>query len=612
MRKAIKFDDFFEVVVLFWTHATPFVRKRLFTVMALLAFASALTALAPVLLKWVVDRLTGDSSGPSVSIYLLIGAYVLSQFSSRVISEFRGFIYARAERRVFRALMEQFFSHVMHLPLPFHLNRQTGAIAQTLDSGLQGYQIVLHHLCFTVLPIAVELGAVIAVLTSFGHGVFIALFCVAIICCTVAFGLFAIRIHRAARSASSAQVASMGAVTDAILNYETVKLFAAEQVMQEHLSQAFTRTETEFVAFFRRSAHNGLGVAITFSTFLAAAVFYATYEVRQGQMTVGDFVLVNTYMLQAIRPLEMLGNAAQGLSHGMAMIRMMLDVFHEKTEPSVHTNDAPLTGPGALEFDQVHFSYQENRQVLKNISFKVPAGKTLGIVGASGAGKSTIVRLLVRLTEPDSGEILLDGASTRDLSLTQLRHAIAVVPQDTVLFNNTIAHNIAFGKFGATEAEVQAAARLAHLHEFVTSLPEGYETKVGERGLRLSGGERQRVSIARAALKRPSIYVFDEATSSLDSQTEQDILANLREISRSSTTLIIAHRLSTVVHADEIVVLAEGSIVERGTHAQLLQLQGAYAALWCAQQRGGRPTLYGEACSDAQSAVRQGGVQGYS
>jgi ATP-binding cassette subfamily B protein len=280
----------------------------------------------------------------------------------------------------------------------------------------------------------------------------------------------------------------------------------------------------------------------------------------------------------------MLGYAMQGFSQGMAMLRKMLELFHEQTEPTMIAGKEPLIGPGALSFDRVSLSYNNDQVVLKDVSFSVPAGKTLGIVGASGAGKSTVVRLLVRLYEPDSGQILFDGVPISEMSLSQLRRAIAVVPQDTILFNDTLGYNIGFGRFGATQEEIEQAARLAHLHDFVARLPDGYQTVVGERGVKLSGGERQRVSIARAALKRPSIYVFDEATSSLDSRTEQEILGSLREISRSSTTLIIAHRLSTVVHADEIVVLGNGTVLERGTHHVLLGLNGAYAALWRAQQ----------------------------
>jgi ATP-binding cassette subfamily B protein len=588
MRESNKLEGLREVVGLVWTHATPFVKRRLIAALLLLVIASVLTALGPVALKLVVDQFAGQSSASAVSSGLLIGGYVLSQYLSRSIGEIRGLVYTRAERRMFRSLSEKLFSHVMHLPFSFHTNRQTGAISQTLDNGQQGYQLVLHHLIFTLLPVIAELATVIVVLLSFNHPEFLALFCGAVVCYATAFSFFAIRIAKAADSASSAHVASTAAMTDAVLNYETVKFFAAEHVVEDRLSRALERTEDGWVGFYRRYAYNGLGVAAIYAAFLAAAVLYAAHQVKQGRMTVGDFVLVNTYMLQIIRPIEMLGYAMQGFSQGMAMLRKMLELFHEQTEPMTDVRREPLTGgPVALAFDRVSLSYNAERAVLKDVSFMLPAGKTLGIVGGSGAGKSTIVRLLVRLYEPDGGQILFDGIPTSELSLSQLRRAIAVVPQDTILFNDTVGYNIGFGRSGATQDEIEQAARLAHLHDFIMSLPDGYETKVGERGVKLSGGERQRVSIARGALKRPSIYVFDEATSSLDSRTEREILANLNEISKSSTTLIIAHRLSTVVHADEIIVLGQGTVLERGTHSQLLEMGGAYAALWWAQQEEG-------------------------
>jgi ATP-binding cassette subfamily B protein len=290
-------------------------------------------------------------------------------------------------------------------------------------------------------------------------------------------------------------------------------------------------------------------------------------------------------MLQVVRPIEMLGLAVQNLSQGIAYLEKMLELFHHKSEELGSGDAAPLTGPGALEFSSVGVSYRSDRTILKEVSFRIPAGRTLGIVGHSGSGKSTIVRLLTRLIEPDGGQILLDGAPISQLSLARLRESIAVVPQDTILFNDTISYNIAFGKTGSTQEEIEEAARLAHLHDFIMTLPDGYETRVGERGVKLSGGEKQRVSIARAAIKRPRIYVFDEATSSLDTRTERQILRSLREISYQSTTLVIAHRLSTVVHADQIVVLETGVVVEQGTHESLLEANGRYAALWHAQQK---------------------------
>jgi ATP-binding cassette subfamily B protein len=415
---------------------------------------------------------------------------------------------------------------------------------------------------------------------------FLALFCGALVGYAAAFAYAAITVSRGAKTASNAHIAATAAMTDSILNYETVKYFTAESIVQRRMSRALSLTELEWVGFYRRYAVvNSLGIATIFAVFLAANMLYAAHEVRIGVLTVGDFVLVSSYMLQVIRPVEMLGYAMQALSKGVAMLDKMLALFHESPEPQRADDRIPL-GAGKLEFVDVCLSYISNRPVLEGVSFAIEAGKTLGVVGASGSGKSTLVRLAMRLIEPDAGRILLDGVPISELSLSNLRQAIAVVPQDTVLFDDTISYNIAFGREGSTHQEVVAAARLAHLHDFIMSLPEKYETRVGERGVKLSGGERQRVSIARATIKRPQIYVFDEATSSLDVRTEREILRNLQEVARASTTLVIAHRLSTVVHADEIVVLHGGVIVERGTHTTLLRQKGHYASLWASQQAG--------------------------
>jgi ABC-type transport system involved in Fe-S cluster assembly fused permease/ATPase subunit len=573
-------------MTLIWTDATTFVRARLIIALVLIMAASAMTALGPVALKLVVDGFTGQQKGPATSAVTLIALYVLSQWLARTVGEIRGLIYARAERRMSRTLSERLFEHVMRLPLRFHLERQTGAISQTLDNGLNGYQMVLHTLVFTILPVATELGTIVLVLARLHQPVFLGLFSGAIVAYALAFSYAAKTIVTAARSASASQVNATAVMTDSLLNYETVKYFTAEKVVQARVGRALVETEEGWVGFYRRYAYNGLGVATIFAGFLAVTVLYAAREVQAGRMTVGSFVLINTYMLQVVRPVEMLGYAIQSLSQGLAFLEKMIELFREKPEAQLAEDASVVSGPGRLDFEGVSLSYRADRVILSDVSFSLPAGKTLGIVGGSGAGKSTLVRLLVRLVEPGAGRILLDGAPISELSLSKLRQAVAVVPQDTVLFNDTIGYNIAFGKAGSTQAEVEHAARLAHLHDFIGSLPEGYETRVGERGLKLSGGEKQRVSIARAAIKRPRIYVFDEATSSLDSKTEREILRNLREISRFSTTLVIAHRLSTVVHADEIVVLDGGTIVERGTHAALIRQNGRYATLWEAQQQG--------------------------
>ncbi len=574
-----------EVVALIWSEADRFVKIRLAAALLLTVVASALAGLGPVALKLVVDRFAGGLKASTVPVGLLIGLYVLSQWLARSVGEIRASFYAEAEQRMVRTLSERLFAHVMRLPLRFHLDRQTGAVTQILTNGMQGYQRVLHTLMFSTLPIATELATIVVVLSRLDQPAFLMFFSGAIVCYSVVFAFAARRTQKASRSGSAAQVDSNATMTDSILNYETVKYFVAETVVQKSVGARLRRTEEEWVRFSRQFAVNGLCVAMLYTAFLGLTIVYAVRETEAGRISIGTFVLINTYMLQIVRPVEMLGYAVQALSQGIANLDKMLELFREKPEDLAKGDAALLTGPGELEFSKVGVAYRSERTILEEVSFKVPAGKTLGIVGHSGSGKSTIVRLLTRLIEPDSGRILLDGIPISKVSLARLRESIAVVPQDTVLFNDTLAYNIAFGRAGSSREEVVEAARLAHLHDFIMTLPEGYETRVGERGMKLSGGEKQRVSIARAVIKRPRIYVFDEATSSLDTRTERQIMQNLREISFHSTTLVIAHRLSTVVYADHIVVLDAGVIVEHGPHEALLEKNGRYAALWHAQQQ---------------------------
>lgn len=572
------------VLALIWVHTDRFVKVRLVLAISSLVLASIFTALGPLALKNVVDAIAGDRSDTMVSITVLAILYVLTQWLARGAGELRALLYAYAERRMFRTLSEKLFAHVMRLPLRFHLGRQTGAIGQTLQNGLQGYELILHHLVFTFLPVVAELATIVIVLARLDQPIFFAFYAGAALCYASVFGLTISRVMRTANAASEMSIDASATMTDSILNYETVKYFTAEPIVQERVSRALKKTEREWVSFYRIYSISGLAVATTYAAFLALTILYAVDQVQAGALTIGGFVLVNTYMLQIIRPIEMLGYAVQGFSQGTAMLNSMLKLLNEAPEPEQTDATVATNGPGSLEFDSVAVSYRSDRTILNGVSFRIPAGRTLGIVGTSGAGKSTIVRLVTRLLEVDTGRILLDGVPIAERSLPSLRQAIAVVPQDTVLFNETIGYNIAFGKHGSTQQEIEDAARVAHLHDFIMSLPDGYETQVGERGVKLSGGEKQRVSIARAALKHPRIYVFDEATSSLDSRTERQILRNLRDISSTHTTLVIAHRLSTVVHADEIVVLDHGSIAERGAHSALLEQNGRYAALWRAQQ----------------------------
>lgn len=566
--------------------ASPFVVSRLSAVLALAALASALNAMSPVCLQILIDDLTGKRHANSGAALVVVGVYVVAMWLTRAASEYRGFLNAVVTQRICRTLSDRLVAHLMRLPLQFHLERKTGAVSQILDNGLQGLRMVLQQLTFTFVPVSVQLTIVIIVLADVVTPVFIVMFCVVLASYAAAFALSAAKLARGARAASAARVATSAAMTDSLINYETVKYFAAEGFVQERVRSVLDQCEVAWVCFYRKFAANGVVISGIFALFLSGTVLYAVELVRGGRITVGEFVLVNAYILQLVSPVETLGSAVQGMSQGVAMLEKLVMLFREPMEVASRPGGERARGPGCLEFRDVTVSYGSGRHVLRGISFRIAAGRTLAIVGHSGAGKSTIVRLLMRLVEPARGSILLDGVPIVMVDALQLRSAIAVVPQDTGLFDDTLRCNIALGRPGASAEAIEEASRMAQLHEFVMTLSDGYDTLVGERGVKLSTGERQRVSIARAILKSPKIYVFDEATSSLDARTELEILRNLRAISNGNTTVVIAHRLSAVVHADEIVLLEDGCVAECGNHHSLLKQDGRYAALWRAQMGG--------------------------
>ena len=574
---------------LLWSESDGLAKLLVGVTLFLVLISSALAGLVPLLLKSVIDKLTlGPTAAPYTEIIFVLAAYVVAQWLGKSLKEVRSFSYGRADKRIGKNLSHRLFQHVMSLPLRFHLERQTGALSQTLTNGLTGCRLVLHHIMQTVLPVIVELVTIGTVLVLLNHAKYLAIIGTSVLLYSFVFWFGVTRIGNPARAVSDANIDANATLTDSILNYETVKHFDAEGQVQGRYGEALNRTENQWKELYRKKMDNGLAVAGIFALSLGTSVYFAVGEVQSGTMSIGAFVLVNAYVLQITQPLEMIGFAFRDVTEGIAFIERMVRLLSEKSEAEVverHRDRAVRLPAGTPEliFENVSYGYHSNRRVLKNVNLIIPSGRTVAIVGASGSGKSSLIRLLVRLVEPIEGEIFLNGVPLSEIRASELRRSIAIVPQDIALFNDTIAYNIAFGRQGSTEDEIITAARVAHIHDFIAKLPHGYSTIVGERGLKLSGGEKQRIAIARAAIKRPKVFVFDEATSSLDSTSEQAILSDLIRVANAITTLVIAHRLSTVVHADEIVVLNAGRIVERGTHSTLLNRSGAYAAMWEAQ-----------------------------
>ncbi|WP_272988055.1 ATP-binding cassette domain-containing protein [Hyphomonas adhaerens] len=567
--------------------------SRLLAALTCVALGAALTALGPVALKLLVDALSGEGASLAwltLAPLALLAAYVGAQWAGRMASELRMLLFGGAEQSISRKLSRKLFSHVMALPLRFHLGRATGAVAQTLENGLQGYRLIMQHALFTLLPGILEIVIMAAIIAIALDPVFLAIFGACALLYVLAFADGARKVLRASRAVSSARIDANAQLADGLLNFETVKSFTGEAAVSRRYDETLAEAQTRWGAFYRARFVNGVRVALIFATGLAATLWFAVARVQSGAMTIGDFILVNAYMLQIVRPLELLGYGVRDIGQGAAFIERMLDLLDEEPEPSVSSGGehsaadlARAQGAARVAFENVTFSYVEGQPVLRDLSFEIEPGAMTALVGASGGGKSSIVRLILRFYEPDAGRILFDGVPLTDYPPAELRRLIALVPQDTSLFNASLAFNIGFPEYDNAREDIERAASLANLDTLIAKLPDGFDTIVGERGLKLSGGEKQRVAIARASLKQPRLFIADEATSSLDSRTEAEIVENLAIAARGVTTLVIAHRLSTVVKADEIIVLDRGKIVERGTHAELLARNGLYADLWRAQ-----------------------------
>lgn len=572
--------------------ADGFTKRRILAALAVVATGAVMAAVTPVALKLTVDALSRDSEAPvkagswfALGSVVLVAWYVIGQYLTRLTVELRQYAYGQAEQRLNRRVAVRVFDHLVRLPLSFHLDRKTGAIGETIEQGIHGYQLLLTHTTFSIVPVVIEFIAVVAVLSQLGQGAYVPIITVAAVAYVIAFRHGAVVLNSLSGELSRSHIDAHAVLTDSLLNYETIKYFDAEAAVSKRYDAARARMEAAWRLFYVKRLSNGAVIASIFVLSLGCSLYLAAKDVSSGAMTVGDFVLVNAYVIRIVQPLELLGFAVRDAAQGVAFLRSLLELLQQPRESGDEvTSDAPVAR-SRLRFERVTFGYGNGRAVLSDVSFDVPAGSTVALVGASGSGKTSIIRLLFRLYEPAEGRILLDEQPIARLPLSLLRRSIAVVPQDTVLFHDTIANNIGFGRCDATRDDIERAARIANLHDLIRSLPDGYDTVVGERGLKLSGGERQRIAIARAALKQPQIYVFDEATSSLDTKTERGILHNLHDISAACTRLIIAHRLSTIVNADEIIVLDQGMIAERGRHAELLNRNGLYAALWRAQQQ---------------------------
>jgi len=585
-----------------WSRVGWDLRTRVIAAIACLIVAKLANVYVPILFKGMVDALSpkigaGVATGTAIAIAVPIGllvAYGLARIATQVFSELRDGIFARVAQRAIRSVALETFRHLHALSLKFHLDRQTGGLTRAIERGAKGIEFLLSFVLFNVLPTMLEIAMVCGILWALYDWRFALATAVTIggyIWYT--FGVTEWRIKYRRQMNESDQSANTKAV-DSLLNFETVKYFNNEQHEARRYDIALQAYEHAAVKSRTTLAALNIGQAFIIAVGVTVMMTMAAFEVAGGRMTVGDFVLVNAYLIQLYLPLNFLGTVYREIRQSLidmeamfALLRVDVDVQDKPGAPAIHVK------AGEIEFDNVVFGYDPRRPILKGVSFHVPAGKTLAIVGPSGAGKSTISRLLFRFYDVTSGRILIDRQDVRDVQQQSLRSNIGIVPQDTVLFNDTVEYNIAYGKPGATHAEIEQAAWMAHIADFIEKLPDGYQTRVGERGLKLSGGEKQRVAIARTILKSPPILLFDEATSALDTHTEREIQTNLKELSHNRTTLVIAHRLSTIVDADEIIVLSDGRIAERGRHGALLQQDGVYAAMWWRQQEAAERKLRG-------------------
>ncbi|HCD50243.1 MAG: metal ABC transporter permease [SAR116 cluster bacterium MED-G04] len=562
----------------------PEMLTRILVALGLIGLARVGTIVTPLAYGWLVDHVAGGDNTFDITVmWWLLGAYAVARVSRQIFDEGSEYAFARVAQRAVHGAALTTFRYLHSLSLKFHLDRQTGGLNRAIDRGAKGMEFLLNFALLEVMPLMIELVLVAGVMWGlFGFGYALITMLTVAVYVTYTLMLTEWRIQFRRRMNEADETAASRAV-DSLINYETVKYFNAEEQEADKYSNALSRYENAAVRSRTSLSLVNVGQGVIISIGLMLVMGLAGHDIHAGKLSIGSFVVVNTYLIQLYLPLNFLGFIYREIRQSLADMERMFSLLLE-TRDVVDTGDAgelDIKG-GSIDFENVVFSYGP-RGVLRGLDLKVEAGKRVAIVGPSGAGKSTISRLLFRFYDPEEGEIRIDGQPINAVTQHSLRSAIAVVPQDTVLFNTTIADNIAYGRPNATLAEVREAAHMASLDKFISNLPDGYDTMVGERGLKLSGGEKQRVAIARAIIKRPAIFLFDEATSALDTHTEKEIQHSLDTISTGRTTLMIAHRLSTVVNCDEIFVLDKGRIIERGNHADLLAKGGAYNAMWTRQ-----------------------------
>jgi ABC-type transport system involved in Fe-S cluster assembly fused permease/ATPase subunit len=560
-------------------------RGRVVLALVFLALAKVATVSVPLVLKDVVDALSPSKSVLVLPVFLLV-AYGLLRLANSSFGELRDMVFAKVTQRSIRRVALKVFEHLHNLSLRFHLERQTGGMSRDIERGTAGIRFLLNFMLFNILPTLLEIGFVTVILLV-KYDPWFCIITLATLVVYIVFTLFVTEwrmIFR--RNMNEMDSKANTRAIDSLLNYETVKYFNNEDFEARRYDETLQSWEKAAVRNQTSLSALNIGQGAVIAVGVTLLMLMAGNGVVKGTMTIGDLVLVNAFLIQLYMPLHFLGFVYREIRHSLADMERMFGLLEQNTEVSDRpgARELKISG-GAIRFEHVGFGYDSRRQVLQDVSFDVPAGHKVAVVGASGAGKSTLSRLLFRFYDATTGRILIDGQDIRDVTQKSLRRAIGIVPQDTVLFNDTIYYNIAYGQPEATREEIIEAARAAHIDQFVETLPDKYESLVGERGLKLSGGEKQRVAIARTLLKNPPILVFDEATSALDSHTEKAIQAELLEIATDHTTLVIAHRLSTIMDADQILVMDHGRIVERGTHGELLARDGAYAHMWALQQQ---------------------------